>query len=185
MSAYDEALARVATEHAAPLGRWLGGRFPAVPADQVEECVQDVLLEACTPERNRWFVDGHQTGGEEELRRRLYTAGWRRVRGELRKVGTQRTSRLATDFDTPDGRVQAGEGAEAAALRSWLGHQLTEAADRFGRARQRTLQRALESLVQAGHEVKPLAERYGLPRRYLAQASVWLKRQLAARSDDA
>ena len=99
-------------------------------------------------------------------------------------MGTQRTERLATDHDLADGHARASEGAEAAALRSWLGHQVAEAADRFGRARQNTLHRALASLVQAGHEVKPLAERYGLPRRYLAQASVWVKRQLADRSDE-
>lgn len=184
MSDYDDAITAFAGEHADALARSLARRFPAMPADRVEECMQDVLLEACTPERNRWFVDGHAAGGDDELRRRLYTAGWRHIRGELRKVGTQRTARLDTDYDVADSAAHTDDRAEAGQLLSWVGHQVHEAAERFGRAREHTLRRALNSLVRSGDPVKPLAERHGLPRRYLAEASVWLRRRLTARADD-
>lgn len=184
MSDYDDAITAFASVHTDTLARSLARRFPAMPADRIEECMQDVLLEACTPEQNRWFVEGHATGGDDELRRRLYTAGWRHIRGELRKVGSQRTGRLDTDYEVADGQAQTAERAEAGQLLSWVGHQVHEAAERFGRARQHTLQRALQSLVRSGHQVKPLAERHDLPRRYLAEASVWLRRRLTARADD-
>ena len=179
---FQDAMETLARERTESLVASLRRRFPKAPEAVVEEAVQDTLAEALTPGRQAWFVEGHAEG-EEELFRRVYTASWRQVRGALRKVSHQRTSRLPTGFDTAGDDSDASAQAEAAELASWMGHRVDDAAEAFGRARQQTLRRALESFVARGHAVKPLAERYGLPRRYLAEASVWLRRKLTARAE--
>lgn len=184
MSDYDAALAVIARDRAPVLSRSIAKRFPGTSPDVVDECVQDALLDACTPERAGWFVEGFETGGADEIERRLYTAAWRRVRGEHRKVGTQRTARLDTGFDARDDGARTEERADTRALMSWLRGRVDEASERFGRTRQQTLRRALSSMVDKGHRVKPVAERYALPRRYLTEASVWLKRRLADEVDE-
>lgn len=184
MDAYDRRLGALATARRDALVASLQRRFPRTPAALVEEAVQEALTEAADPTRRGWFEEGLTAGGDDELFRRLYTASWRRLRGTLRTVSHQRTARMDTAFDAPDGGPEASAGAEEAELRAWVDGEVADAADQFGRRRAATLHRALRSLVRAGHAVKPLAERYALPRRYLAEASAWLRRRIEDRDRD-
>jgi len=183
MADYEDALAYIAGEKLPRLRTSLGHRFPKMAEAVVEEVLQDTLAEACDPARDRWFREGLETGGRSELERRIYTAGWRRLRGEHRRVSNKRSARMPTGYDAV-GMDQADEGAQMRELGSFVGHRIDDAADQFGRARRTTLHRALKSLFRAGHPVKPLAERYSLPRRYLAEASSWLRKQIAGRDKE-
>lgn len=184
LSTYLDAIATLAQHRLDGLVSRLARRFPAVPEAEVRECVQDVLVEAVDPDRQRWFVEGHALGGAEELDRRVFTAGWRRVRGAVRKVSRQRTDRADTGFDAADPSADGAADVDAGQLAGWLRSRVNEAAGQFGNARHDTLHRALTSLVASGHAVKPLAERYALPRRYVAEAASWLKKRLRDRAQE-
>lgn len=182
MDPYEQALERLIRERLPALTRAMVRRFPATPEAVIEEAMQDALLDACSLGRQAWFLQGWQDGGDDELYRRLYTAAWRRVRGEARRVGARRTERLDTGYDVVSLDSPADGAASADELAEWMDARVLTAAGRFGRAREQTLRVALLSLVRAGDAVKPLAERYALPRRYLAEASVWLRRRLEERA---
>lgn len=185
MADYQTALNDIVRDRREALRTSLKRRFPSTSDSIVDECFQDTLLEASDPKRWAWFQEGLDADGVPELERRIYVSAWRRIRGELRKVGHKRTGRLVTGFDAVDGAMPSpSDGAEAGQLEDWMASRVEEAAGRFGRARAETLQQALESLVRSGHKVKPLAVRYGLPRRYVAEASLWLRRRLESRARD-
>ena len=179
---FRAALEGLIASRGARLVRSLGRRFPGVPAPRVEEAAQEVFADACDPERGAWFIEGFNAGGEDELYRRLFTAGWRQLRGDLRRVGERRTDRLVTGFERA-GVVQT-DPVEREELSAWMRSRVQEAARSFGRARHTTLVGALESLISGGRQVKTIAEDRRLPRRYLAEASVWLRRRLQQRASD-
>jgi hypothetical protein len=183
MDRYTFALQAVISGQMPRLRASLARRFPGVPEALVEEAWQDALADAAADLDDGWFQQGFAHGGEEELSRCLYTSAWRHLRGAIRKVAHRRTARWDTGFelgDPYDPRRVASARAALDALRDGV----DEAAQRFGRRREGTLRAALSSMLRAGEAVKPLADRYALPRRYLAEASQWLRQRLREGDDD-
>lgn len=178
---YEQALERLARAARGPLQAALARRFQRTPAARLEEAVQEAFVDAWHAERRAWFMQGLADGGEEGLYRCLFTAAWRRARGDVRRVEHQRTE--AWDGEAGE-VVEPPDPAEVGELAVWMQGEVGEAALQFGRARRSTLRRALESFVAHGHAVAPLARRYSLPRRYLAEASAHLRRALQRRSED-
>lgn len=183
-AAYERALETLFAGARHKLEASLARRFPRLPAVRLEEAVQEAFVDAWHAERRAWFVQGFGRDGAEGLYRCLFTAAWRRARGDVRRVEHQRTERWdgADPGAEQEGPEQGEDRAHLGELEAWMAEQVGDAAERFGRARRTTLRRALDSLVANGHAVAPLAKRYALPRRYVAEASVHLRRALERRA---
>ncbi|MCB9680186.1 MAG: hypothetical protein H6733_01840 [Alphaproteobacteria bacterium] len=181
---YCHALSALCAEAGPRLVARLSRRFPGTAPAQVEEAVQEAFFDACHPQRRAWFEEGWREGGTPELYRRLFTAGWRRTRARHRRVENGRTTAIeAMDgFDPTDPCQDPARQRLEAELDGWVETKVEEATRTFGRARKHALREALWDLVQAGDPVTCLARRHDLPRRYLAEASAWLRHEIEARA---
>lgn len=180
---FSAALTKLHQRGNARLTRSLARRFPRVPLERIEEGVQDAFVDAWREDRQAWFLEGYTKGGDQELYRRVYSAAWRRVRGVVRRAEYKVTASMEsiTGFDATDPGQDATNGALERELACWMDVKVGEAAANFGRRSPSSLGAALEELISTGEPVKHVAERHRLPRRYLAEASVWLRRELEAR----
>lgn len=146
-----------------PLCRALTRRFPRVPVDLIAEQIQEAFITLWT-----------QAAAVPDLRRRLHTIAWRRVRGLSRHDQTaERLLAMTSEASHPTEEEQLGRVCARRRL-GCLRTLVPDAAVRFGGSHGPDLARALEARLTGLTDVAA-ARAYGVRREQVNRGLGWLR----------
>ncbi len=154
------------------LHRYLRFRFPYLTAEQIEDTTAAAYVDAL--ERPEAFEQRLEQSGLSGLTALFRCVVWRKARGHLRRLSSQR-ERLVCELPV----VSVPPGQEVAQCFSGRFETLLrQAASLFGAVNHAPLQQALEDKFATGDSDTAVAARHSLPREYLNQAKRHVQRGL-------